>query len=239
MSTKLVEMNKTDGIEAAARWSQELQRAAPSEIVDWAIRTFGDGLGLASSFGGVSGMALLDMAVKIDPSVRVFYVDTDFLFPETYQTRDKAMRRYGITPLGYRPKLTPEEQAAQYGDRLWERDPDLCCELRKVEPNRRAVEGLDAWIAGLRRDQSATRSNVQPVMWDAKFGLFKICPLWNWTEEQVWEYIGKERVAVNPLHVEGYPSIGCTHCTRRVAEGEDLRAGRWSGAVKTECGLHK
>ncbi len=184
-------------------------------------------------------MALLDMAVKIEPDVRVFYVDTDFLFPETYQTRDKAMRRYGITPLGYRPKLTPEEQAAQYGERLWERYPDLCCALRKVEPNRRAVEGLDAWVAGLRRDQSVTRSNVQPVMWDAKFGLYKICPLWNWTEEQVWEYIGKERVSVNPLHVEGYPSIGCTHCTRRVAEGEGLRAGRWSGAQKTECGLHK
>jgi phosphoadenosine phosphosulfate reductase len=232
--------DKVDNMElTAARWSQELQRVSPSDILEWAIHNFGKRLGLASSFGGVSGMALLDMAVKLDPDIRVFYVDTEFLFPETYQTRDKAMRRYGITPLAYRPVLTPEEQAARYGDRLWERDPDLCCSLRKVEPNRRAVEGLDAWVAGLRRDQSETRSNVQPVIWDAKFGLYKICPLWNWTEEQVWDYIGKERVSVNPLHVEGYPSIGCTHCTRRVVEGEDLRAGRWSGVGKTECGLHK
>lgn len=239
MSTELVGMGQKSGIEAAARWSEELRRVSPFEVLRWAIQHFGADLGLASSFGGVSGMVLLDMAVKINPNIRVFYVDTDFLFPETYQTRDKAMHRYGITPLGYRPKLTPEEQAAQYGDRLWERDPDLCCALRKVEPNKRAVEGLGAWIAGLRQDQSAMRSHVQPVMWDAKFGLYKICPLWNWTEEQVWEYIGKERVAVNPLHVEGYPSIGCTHCTRRVADGEDLRAGRWSGVEKTECGLHK
>jgi phosphoadenosine phosphosulfate reductase len=239
MSSELVENGVRGGRETAARWSEELRRVSPSEVLEWAIHKFGNGLGLASSFGGVSGMVLLDMAVKIDPKIRVFYVDTDFLFPETYQTRDKAMRRYGITPLGYRPKLTPEEQATQYGDRLWERDPDLCCALRKVEPNKRAVEGLDAWIAGLRQDQSATRSNVQPVMWDAKFGLYKICPLWNWTEDEVWAYIGKERVSVNPLHVDGYPSIGCTHCTRRVAAGEDLRAGRWSGAEKTECGLHK
>lgn len=239
MSPELVENDVESGGETAARWSEELQRVSPSEILAWAMDTFGDKLGLASSFGGVTGMALLDMAVKIDPSIRVFYVDTDFLFPETYQTRDKAMRRYGITPLGYRPKLTPEEQSARYGDRLWERDPDLCCALRKVEPNQRAVEGLQAWVAGLRRDQGATRSAVQPVMWDAKFGLYKICPLWNWTEEQVWEYIGRERVPVNPLHVEGYPSIGCTHCTRRVAPDEDSRAGRWSGVEKTECGLHK
>lgn len=239
MSTELVGIEIGDGQESAAHWSQELQCASPSEILRWAVERFGNGLGLAASFGGVSGMALLDMAVKIDPNIRVFSVDTDFLFPETHQTREKAMRRYGVTPLVYRPKLTPEEQSAQYGDRLWERDPDMCCALRKVEPNRRAIEGLDAWIAGLRQDQSASRSQVQPVMWDTKFGLYKICPLWNWTEDEVWKYIGKERVSVNPLHVEGYPSIGCTHCTRRVSEGEDLRAGRWSGAEKTECGLHK
>jgi phosphoadenosine phosphosulfate reductase len=239
MSTELVEKIKENGNATAARWSEELHHAAPTEILSWSIQTFGDRLGLASSFGGVSGMVLLDMAVKIDPGIRVFYMDTDFLFPETYQTRDKAMRRYGITPLAYRSKLTPEEQAAQYGERLWERDPDLCCALRKVEPNGRALDGLDAWIAGLRRDQSASRSNVQPVMWDSKFGLYKVCPLWSWSEDQVWDYIGRERVSVNPLHVDGYPSIGCTHCTRRVGPGEDLRAGRWSGIEKTECGLHK
>lgn len=227
------------GPEQAARWSEELRRAAPSEILAWAVDRFGDRLGLAQSFGGVTGAVLLDMAVKIRPDIRVFFVDTDFLFPETYAARDKAARRYGITPLGYRPKLTPEEQAAQYGDRLWERDPDLCCSLRKVEPNRRALEGLDAWITGLRRGQSETRRDVSPVLWDAKFGLYKLCPLWDWTEEQCWDYVTANRVPVNNLLTEGYTSLGCTHCTRRIAIGEDLRAGRWSGFAKTECGLHK
>lgn len=231
--------NLEAGPEQAARWSDELRDASPQEILEWAVETFGDKLGLACSFGGVSGMTLLHMAMQIDPHMKVFYIDTDFLFPETLQTRDKAVQRYGLTPLVYRPRLNPEEQAAQYGDRLWETNPDLCCAMRKVEPNRQALEGLGAWIAGLRRDQSKTRRQVEPVMWDAKFSLYKVCPLWNWNEDQVWEFVGKERISVNPLHIEGYPSIGCTHCTRRVGAGEDLRAGRWSNTDKTECGLHR
>ena len=222
-----------------AIWNETLRNAAPKDILRWAWETFAEKLTLACSFGGVSGMALLDMAVKIDPSIRVFYLDTDFLFPETYRTRDAAVRRYGITPLGFRAKLTPEQQAAQFGDALWKTNPDQCCAIRKVEPNARALEGMDAWVAGLRRDQSKTRRVIDPVQWDAQFGLYKIAPLWNWTEDEVWAYIGRERIPVNPLHVDGYPSIGCTHCTRRVAAGEDSRAGRWSEVGKTECGLHK
>ncbi len=222
-----------------AQWNESLQSATPQQILEWAVAAFGDKLTIACSFGGVSGMALLDMAMKIDTNIRVFYLDTDFLFPETYRTRDVAARRYGLTPLGFRPKLTPTEQAARYGDELWKTDPNLCCAIRKVEPNGRALEGMDAWIAGLRRDQSHTRAAVQPVQWDAQFDLYKLAPLWNWTEDDVWDYIGRERVPVNPLHVEGYPSIGCTHCTRRVEAGEDLRAGRWSNTDKIECGLHK
>jgi phosphoadenosine phosphosulfate reductase len=229
-------MNETEQI---AVWNEELASAEPQEILRWAIKTFGVKVTLACSFGGVSGMALLDMAVKIDPKIRVFYLDTDFLFAETYQTRDAAVRRYGLTPLGFRSKLTLEQQAAAHGPELWKTNPDLCCALRKVEPNARALEGMEAWIAGLRRDQSRTRAAVEPVQWDAQFGLYKIAPLWNWTEDDVWDYIGRERVPVNPLHADGYPSIGCTHCTRRVAAGEDLRAGRWSAVEKTECGLHK
>lgn len=228
--------------ERAARieaWNRDLSEHTPSEILAWASQTFGDKLTLACSFGGVTGMALLDMAAKAGLEIPVFYIDTDFLFPETYKTRDIAARKYGLTPLGFRPKLTPEEQAAQFGEKLWETQPDLCCAIRKVEPNGRALAGREAWIAGLRRDQSNTRKAVDPVQWDAKFGLYKLAPLWNWTEEEVWDYVGRERVRVNELHMEGYASIGCTYCTRPIAEGEDLRAGRWSGSGKTECGLHR
>lgn len=219
----------------ASLWSKELANATPQEILQWAAGQFGDKLGVACSFGGVSGMAILDMAVKTKPDVRVFYVDTDFLFPETYATRDAVSAKYNIIPLGYRPKLTPEEQAAKHGAELWRTAPDQCCAIRKVEPNERALEGLSAWVAGLRRDQSDTRKDVSPVQWDKKFGLFKIAPLFNWTEKDVWRYIVANDVPTNPLHDVGYASIGCTHCTV-AGQGRD---GRWQGSAKTECGLHK
>lgn len=222
-----------------AQLNQELAEATPPQILAWAIECYGSGLILACSFGGVSGMALLDMTMQLDRSVPVFYLDTNFLFPETYWLRDEVAQRYGIEPMAFRPKITPEEQTSQYGEALWQRDPDRCCAIRKVEPNRRALEGRRAWVAGLRRDQSSTRSAVQPVAWDNKFALYKISPLWNWTEEQVWQYIADNNVPYNPLHLANYPSIGCTHCTRPVQPGEDSRAGRWSGFIKTECGLHK
>lgn len=220
-------------------WARQWEGASPQEILAWAAETFGTKLTLACSFGGVSGMTLLDMAVKASPDIRVFYLDTAFLFPETESLKDAAMRRYGIVPLAVRSELSPEEQAKKYGPELWRTDPDLCCQLRKVEPNRRALAGMDAWIAGLRRDQSRTRKSVPPVAWDETFGLYKIAPLYAWSEEDVWTYIAEHSVPVNALHAQGYPSIGCTHCTRPVAEGEeDLRAGRWAGRGKIECGLH-
>jgi phosphoadenosine phosphosulfate reductase len=221
------------------RLNAELESRTPQEIIRWAVDRFGDGLTLACSFGGVSGMALLDMAVRIEPHIEVFYLDTGFLFPHTLKTRDEAIRRYGIRPVAYHSPLTAEEQAQRYGDRLWEREPDKCCGIRKVDPNRRALEGRSAWITGLRRDQANTRRTVNPVAWDHKFGLYKISPLAHWDEKDVWRYIFKHSVPYNPLHDEGYPSIGCTHCTRAVAVGEDPRAGRWSGTAKVECGLHR
>jgi phosphoadenosine phosphosulfate reductase len=229
----------TPSTEELTALNQHLAEKAPQEILAWAVERFADKLTLACSFGGVSGMALLDMTVKIAPNTTVFYLDTEFLFPETYATRDAAIRKYGVIPLGFRSKLTPAEQAEQYGDELWKHNPDQCCALRKVEPNQRALAGKEAWIAGLRRDQSSTRRSVEAVQWDSQFGLYKICPLYNWTEEDVWDYIARESVPVNELHAHGYPSIGCTHCTRAVGDGEDLRAGRWSGSQKTECGLHR
>ena len=183
-------------------------------------------------------MVLLDMVAQIDSTVEVVYLDTDFLFPETYATRDKTIEKYGIQVVGYKSLLTPEEQAEQYGDELWIKDPDLCCSLRKVEPNARALEGKRAWISGIRRDQGESRGDAPIVQWDEKFDLIKVLPLVNWVEADVWAHIVKNDVPYNPLHDQNYPSIGCTYCTKAVRPGEDPRSGRWQGIDKTECGLH-
>lgn len=218
--------------------SQRLEGAAPQEILRWAAGAYQPGLSLACSFGGPSGMALLDMVMAIDRSVEVFYLDTDFLFPETYRLRDAAAAKYGFEPKGYMSLLTPRQQAERFGDGLWARDPDQCCAIRKVEPNRRALEGKRAWVSGIRRDQSKTRTDIDIVQWDEQFGLVKVNPLAAWTEAQVWKYILDNGVPYNELHDRSYPSIGCTHCTRPVQAGEDPRSGRWQGQDKTECGLH-
>jgi phosphoadenosine phosphosulfate reductase len=224
--------------EELERLSAQLEERTPPDILRWAVDEFFPGLTLACSFGGPSGMVLLDMMSRIEPRVEVFYLDTDFLFPETHATRDRAVERYGIRPVAYKSRLTPEEQAERHGDALWSRDPDLCCELRKVEPNVRALEGKRAWVSGIRRDQAATRRETPIVQWDEKFGLVKVNALAKWTEADVWGYIVKHDVPYNPLHDQSYPSLGCTYCTKAVAPGEDPRAGRWQGFDKTECGLH-
>ncbi len=217
--------------------SKRLEGSSPEEILRWAVGEFHPGLTLACSFGGPSGMALLDMLMKIERGVEVFYLDTGYLFPETLQLRDVAAERYGFQPVAYKPLLAPEDQAARYGEALWTRDPDLCCELRKVEPNRRALAGKRAWISGLRRDQTETRASIDVVEWDAQFELVKVNPLAAWTEKDVWSYIVRHGVPYNALHNQSYPSIGCTNCTRPVKPGEDPRSGRWQGFDKMECGI--
>ncbi len=218
--------------------SATLEGGTPQEILRWAAERYQPDLSLACSFGGPSGMVLLDMMMRIDRSVAVFYLDTDFLFPETYRLRDLAAAKYNFAPAGYMSLLTPSEQAAKYGDALWARDPDACCAIRKVEPNRRALAGKRAWISGIRRDQAKTRSDIPLVEWDAKFDLVKVNALAAWSESQVWAYILDNGVPYNELHDRSYPSIGCTHCTKPVQAGADPRSGRWQGFEKTECGLH-
>jgi phosphoadenosine phosphosulfate reductase len=207
-------------------------------VLLWTKEHFEPDISLACSFGGPSGMVLVDMVSHLGVNVEIFYLDTDVLFPETYALRDRVSERYGVKPVGYRSRLTLDEQAAKHGPELWGSDPDRCCYLRKVEPNERALAGKRAWISGIRRDQSATRKSVAIAEWDTAFDLVKISPLATWTEADIWSYIREHDVPYNPLHDDGYPSIGCTHCTRRVLPGEDLRAGRWSGFDKTECGIH-
>lgn len=235
----VMEQVREPGHETLDALNEELSGQTPQGVIEWAMREHGEGLILACSFGGISGMALLDMATKLKPDIDVFYLDTDFLFPQTLALREEAIRRYNIRPVGYRSMLTPEQQAEKFGGELWKTNPELCCGLRKVEPSKRALDGRTAWITGLRRDQASTRRNVQPVMWDAKHGLYKVNPLAFWDEKQVWRYIFEHDVPYNELHDQGYPSLGCTHCTRAVDQGEDMRAGRWSGTAKVECGLHK
>ncbi|WP_322797111.1 phosphoadenylyl-sulfate reductase [Tepidiforma sp.] len=219
-----------------AALNEQFEREEPEQIVRWAVETFGDGLSVGASFGGASGMAILHMVAKLKPDVHVFVLDTDYLFEETYETIRRAVPALGLTNVQvYRSKLSHEEQARQYGAALWMRDPDLCCELRKVEPNRRALEGRSAWISGLRRDQSEGRASTPIVSWAAKFGVVKINPLANWTEKQTWAYIAAHDIPYNPLLDRGYTSIGCYNCTVPGVQG---RAGRWQGFEKDECGLH-
>jgi phosphoadenosine phosphosulfate reductase len=207
------------------------------EVLSWAFKTFGTQVEMASGFG-VEGMALIDMATRIQPDLRVFTIDTDFLFPETYHLMERVERRYGIKIVRLRPRLTPSEQEQVYGPALWSRNPDQCCALRKVEPLKERLAGLRAWITAIRREQTSARANARKVEWDEKFHLIKVNPIADWSSDDVWEYVRAHDVPYNTLHDFNYPSIGCTHCTRPVRSGDDPRSGRWAGLEKTECGLH-
>lgn len=218
--------------------AEEFETKSPQALLDWAVQRF-PRITLACSFGA-EDVALVDMLYKLHPNVDIFYLDTDFHFQETYETRDRIMEKYpNIQLVQVSPKLTPEEQAQQYGDQLWANDPNACCNIRKVEPLTNILGQYEAWITGIRRDQAPTRANAKKVEYDQRFGLVKFNPLANWTSEDVWQYIQQHDVIYNPLHDLDYPSIGCHYCTRPVKVGEDPRAGRWSGNDKTECGLHK
>ncbi len=217
--------------------NQTLESQTPEDILRSALTAYFPNIVLASSFGA-EDVVLIDMIQRINPRTPILYLDTDFLFQETYATRDALIKKYGIAPIQIKSLLTPEQQAAKFGDKLWERQPDECCRQRKVEPLARALKPYQAWITGIRREQSAARAKAKIVEWDATFALVKFNPLARWTNDQVWTYIKRHEVPYNPLHDQGYPSLGCTYCTRAVLPGEDPRGGRWSGFAKTECGLH-
>lgn len=223
--------NRED-LEAAAA---ALDPLPAEETLRWMVENYHPKLYVACSFQKEASV-IMDMLLKIEPEARFFYLDTDVLFPETYETRDQLEAKYGIKVDRYH-NLTLQEQAKLHGDELWKSDPDRCCQLRKVEPLKEALGQVDGWISGLRREQSATRAGTKKVHWDDRFGLVKANPLADWSEEDVWDYLLKNDVPYNPLHNLGYPSIGCTHCTKP-ADNTGDRSGRWSGSEKTECGLH-
>ncbi|OPA73085.1 phosphoadenosine phosphosulfate reductase [Paenibacillus selenitireducens] len=230
-------MNLLEKEQLVLKKAEELEHATPQEIIEWAVTTFPN-MTFACSFGA-EDVVLVDMLQKISPKTDIFYLDTDFHFQETYETRDRIAKHYNLEFVRAFPKLTPVEQAEKYGEELWKSEPNTCCNIRKVEPLTEILGKYEAWITGIRRDQAPTRANAKKIEYDYKFGLMKFNPIASWTTEEVWNYIRENDVIYNPLHDNYYPSIGCEYCTRQVMPGEDPRAGRWSGNEKTECGLHK
>jgi len=224
-------------VEETAVLNQQLAEATPQEVLRWAVDRFGDKLTMATAFGA-EGCCLIHMLAEIDPSVRIFNLETGYQFAETLQLRERIKERYGIEVEFIRPETTVAEYEAEHGGPLYRLRPDQCCHDRKLQPLRRAVVGYEAWISAIRRDQTSHRAAAGVVQWDAKFNLVKVNPLLTWTRTDVWNFILKHDIPYNPLHDQGYPSIGCWPCTAAVGAGEDERAGRWAGSVKKECGLH-
>ncbi len=209
------------------------------EILKWAFQEYKREIVYSCSFGA-EGIVLIDLIYKVKKDAKIIFLDTGLHFPETYELIDQVKQRYpslDITKI--KPKLSVEEQENAYGKELWKRDPNLCCQIRKVEPLKDVLREAKAWISGLRREQSPLRSQTQYINRDEKFYNIKICPLIHWTWEDVMTYIHVNKLDYNPLHDKGYPSIGCAPCTLPVSNGKDSRAGRWSGHTKTECGLHQ
>jgi phosphoadenosine phosphosulfate reductase len=221
--------------ELAQEANSRLAGASAGEIVAWARETFGDGLVVASSMADTH---LVHLAQSAAPGVDVVFLDTGYHFPETIGTRDAIADMYDVKLLTITPLHTVAEQDVEHGPRLYERDPDRCCAMRKVEPLERGLAPYEAWINGMRREEAPTRGEIPVVGYDAKRNMVKISPIADWLHDDVETYITENSVLINPLFLDGYTSIGCEPCTRRTAPGEDPRAGRWAGFGKTECGLH-
>jgi phosphoadenosine phosphosulfate reductase len=220
----------------AERGARQLGPDAPADaVLDWAARTFGERLVVASN---MQDAVLVELAARALPGVDVLFLDTGYHFAETVGTRDAVQTVYDVRIVNARPSASVAEQDAAEGKDLFAREPDRCCFLRKVVPLRQTLAGYDAWVTGVRRVEAPTRSNTPLVSYDEKFGLVKINPLAAWTDEQMDAYIAEHNVLVNPLVEAGYPSIGCAPCTRKPLPGEAKRSGRWAGRAKTECGLH-
>jgi phosphoadenosine phosphosulfate reductase len=240
-------MTSTDTRTSARRSTDELRAlaeqgalelgpdATADEVAAWAARTFPGTLAVACS---MADAVLPAVVANHAPGVDVLFLDTGYHFAETYGTRAQVAHELDVTIVDVLPKLTVAEQDAEYGAKLYERDPASCCRMRKVEPLKAALGGYEAWVTGIRRDEGPTRADTPLVTFDEQFGLVKLNPLATWTFDEVVDFANDHRVPVNLLLSDGYPSIGCEPCTQRVAPGGDPRAGRWAGFAKTECGLH-
>jgi phosphoadenosine phosphosulfate reductase len=219
----------------AEQAGRDLDAATAQEILRWAVDTFGDRFAIATSMG--DGL-LAHLAASVASGVELVFLDTGYHFAETMGTRDAVASTYDVKVRTVLPLLSVTQQDREYGPDLWDRDPTLCCAMRKVEPLARALEPFDAWASGVRRDEAVSRRDTRVVEWDAKRKMVKVNPIAAWTQADADAYVAENGVVVNLLASEGYPSIGCAPCTHRVAPGEDPRSGRWSGQAKTECGIH-
>ncbi|MCI0418285.1 MAG: phosphoadenylyl-sulfate reductase [Acidobacteria bacterium] len=241
-------MEKTDDLprnqDSVSAWQTLLAETNASEVIRWAAETFGSRLCFASSLGA-EDQVITHFIAEAAPGIRLFTLDTGRLFPETYQLIDNTEVRYNRRVEVFAPNTQEvESMVGEHGINLFYKSVEnrkLCCSIRKIHPLKRALAGVDAWICGLRRDQAVTRQQVQVIEWDEQFGIVKINPLWNWSEQQVWDCIKNNLIPYNPLHDKGFLSIGCSCCTRAVAAGEDVRAGRWwwEQPEHKECGLHR
>jgi phosphoadenosine phosphosulfate reductase len=218
-------------------YSDKLENATPREIIAWAVENYFPKLTMATAFGP-EGLVIIHYLAEIERRTPVFNLETGYQFPETLALREQIRERYGIEVEYKSAATTVAEYEAQHDGPVYQANPDKCCFDRKITVLRQAAVGMRAWMSGIRRDQSTDRAGAPIVGWDKKFGLVKISPLANWTKKDVWKLITQENIPYNPLHDQGYTSIGCWPCTRAVMFGEDERAGRWSGTAKVECGLH-
>jgi phosphoadenosine phosphosulfate reductase len=219
----------------AAQAADDLADAPAPEVIRWAVTAFAGRVCITSS---MTDAVIIHLAATVQPGIDVIFLDTGYHFPETIGTRDAVAAAYPINLLNITPARTVAEQDAELGPRLYGRNPDLCCYLRKVVPLERALAPYDAWITGVRREETDARSDTRVVEWDAKRAMVKVNPIAGWTQDQVDAYIADHGVLLNPLVDDGYPSIGCATCTLPVKPGADPRSGRWAGTGKTECGLH-
>ncbi|MEV6673491.1 phosphoadenylyl-sulfate reductase [Streptomyces sp. NPDC051162] len=225
----------TDLRDIAERAGRELEDAPASDVLRWAADTFGARFCVTSS---MEDAVVAHLASRVRPGVDVLFLDTGYHFPETIGTRDAVGAVMDVNVVTLTPERSVAEQDAEHGPALHDRDPDLCCALRKVAPLAAGLDRYDAWATGLRRDESPTRANTPVVGWDERRGKVKIAPIARWTQDDVDRYVAEHGVLTNPLLMDGYTSVGCAPCTSRVAAGENNRGGRWAGRAKTECGLH-
>lgn len=228
---------RTFSSEELSLLSERFEDRSPHDVLEWGYEQFGDRAVMGTGFGS-SGVVLASFLSEVRPGSTVFFLDTDLLFPETYELKDRLADRLDVEIVRVHGGLSLDDQADQYGEELWNDDPDQCCFLRKVKPLRDYLADKGAWITAIRRDQSPSRADTGFVEWNTTHEVVKINPLADWTEEDVWAHIEEHDLPYNPLHDEGYPSIGCIPCTEPADGENDLRAGRWSDSDKTECGIH-
>lgn len=233
-----------NGIQVADKLNEVLQSRSALEVLDYMFNSFNGKVAFSTSLG-VEDQVITHMLQAISKEAYIFTLDTGRLFPETYDLLDVTNKKYDLNIKVFFPDANKvQEMVNAKGINLFYESVEnrqLCCFVRKLEPLKRAFEGVDAWVCGLRKGQSPTRQNMKVVEWDAKNGLIKVNPLIEWSKEQIWDYINQYRVPYNKLHDKGFPSIGCQPCTRAILPGEDIRAGRWwwENADTRECGLHK